>query len=416
MMNNSSAEAHNYAAFISQFLHETPPLEWEETWWEGVVPYLPAEDVGMVCRLYVEMANTIDEFSVRLDELTTGIQRMDVDETEPTNTNPIVLCSDFSTIQQKIRSILERPQVAQRTEQWYAEGLKYLTGSQFSQLFASPYIRGQLVLEKAGLTQPSPRSNRLVCTIEETGPFDWGIRFEPVVRAIYMDLTKSVVTDVGRLYHGTLDNLAASPDGLVVETAPETAERLGRLVEYKAPPTRKLLQKVPKEYLMQMQVQMEVADIDACDYCEMKFYSPYKGKMTERHPGIAEEKSGLESNGKHYRGWIALIMKDGMLDRYEYSPFAVDGSAWKATLETAFDANERVYELIPWVLEEYYLETVPRDRAWWASIQPTVNAFWADVESARAGTWVAPAANPRKKRKVDTMEPPTLEIQDDSED
>ncbi len=157
---------------------------------------------------------------------------------------------------------------------------------------------------------------------------------------------------------------------------------------------------------MQMQVQMEVADIDACDYCEVKFYSPYKGKMTEPMVG---------SEGKHYRGWIALIMRDGMLDHYEYSPFGVVGEVWAAGLALA--DNERVYELIPWTLEEYYLETVPRDHSWWASIMPTVNAFWADVEAARTGTWVAPAANPRKKRKTEgDAQAPTLEIQDESDE
>ena len=158
---------------------------------------------------------------------------------------------------------------------------------------------------------------------------------------------------------------------------------------------------------MQMQVQMEVADIDACDYCEMKFFSPYKGKMTEA--GTTE---------KHYRGWVALIMRDGMLDRYEYSPFGVVGNAWAAELKDVLEETERVYELIPWALEEYYLETVPRDRGWWASVQPTVDTFWTDVEAARAGTWVAPQANPRKKRKTEGEggAAPTLEIQDDGDD
>lgn len=390
------SQAHHLVS-VAEFLHATPREEWEEAWWEGVVPYLPVEDVGAVCQLYVEMANAMEEFAERMEG---GADQMTI--------NPIVQPLEQSQDMrlEKIRSILERPQVAQRTEQWYLEGLKYLTGSQFSQLFASPYMRGQLVVEKAGLTPPAPRSNRLVCTIEETGPFDWGIRFEPVVRAVYMDLTKTVVADVGRLYHGTLGNLAASPDGLVIEAEPGS-DRLGRLVEYKAPPTRKLLQKVPKEYYMQMQVQMEVADIDACDYCEMKFFSPYKGKMTEA--GTTE---------KHYRGWVALIMRDGMLDRYEYSPFGVVGNAWAAELKDVLEETERVYELIPWALEEYYLETVPRDRGWWASVQPTVDTFWTDVEAARAGTWVAPQANPRKKRKTEGEggAAPTLEIQDDGDD
>lgn len=413
-----------YVTDIADFLRDTPREEWDEVWWEAVVPYLPLEDVGAVCRMYVEMAEAADAFYARVgggEEPGPGEEMM-VDSEAPTEMIPVgpqrnvfqgAVQSQSLTAREKIQSILDRPQVAQRTDQWYLEGLKYLTGSQFSQLFASPYIRGQLVVEKAGLSPPVQRSNRLVCTMEETGPFDWGIRFEPVVRAVYMDLTQTFVTDVGRLYHGTLENLAASPDGLVTDTAPEAAHRLGRLVEYKAPPTRKLMQKIPKEYYMQMQVQMEVADIDACDYCEMKFYSPYKGKMTETHPIVQNEG---ETQGKHYRGWIALIMSDGMLNRYEYSPFGVQGTDWAGALEARLGPTERVYELIPWALEEYYLETVARDRVWWASIMPAVDGFWADVEAARAGTWVPPPANPRKKRKVEGAGEAGPQIQDMSDD
>ena len=422
-----------YVTDIADFLRDTPREEWDEVWWEAVVPYLPLEDVGSMCRMYVEMAEAADAFYARVGcEVSVSAlpdEEMMVDsepqpETIPTVhplVHPLVQSQGLSP-REKIQSILDRPQVAQRTDQWYLEGLKYLTGSQFSQLFASPYIRGQLVLEKAGLSPPPQRSNRLVCTMEETGPFDWGIRFEPVVRAVYMDLTQTFVTDVGRLYHSTLENLAASPDGLVTDTSPESAHRLGRLVEYKAPPTRKLMQKIPKEYYMQMQVQMEVADIDACDYCEMKFYSPYKGKMTEPYPIVQDGRDAQgtvqgTAQGKHYRGWIALIMSDGMLNRYEYSPFEVQDTDWVADLDARLGPTERVYELIPWALEEYYLETVSRDRAWWASIMPAVDGFWTDVEAARAGTWVAPAANPRKKRKVvgagETAGPQIQDMSDD---
>jgi hypothetical protein len=41
-----------------------------------------------------------------------------------------------------------------------------------------------------------------------------------------------------------------------------------------------------------------------------------------------------------------------------------------------------------------------------------LSAFWSDVEAAQKGEWVAPLANPRKKRKVDG---PVIEIQDDDE-
>lgn len=61
----------------------------------------------------------------------------------------------------------------------------------------------------------------------------------------------------------------------------------------------------------------------------------------------------------------------------------------------------------PWVfMEKYQWElvhmrriTVPKDTAWFQSIQPDLAAFWTDVEAARKGEWVPPSPRPSKKKK-----------------
>lgn len=358
---------------IAIFLRDTPPADWDDIWWNDVHPYLPCSDAIQAAHIYVTLANAMEDFQER-----SGSDSSASEET-----------SAIQKAKEKIHEILTRPQVAQRTEEWYIQTLHYLTASQFGTLYASPRTRGQLVLEKASTTAPEKRGQRIVTPSDYMSPFDWGIRFEPVIRLIYSALTSTTVADVGRLYHGSLNNLAASPDGLVIEDTTATQERLGRLVEYKAPVTRKLLQKIPSEYYMQMQIQMEVADIDRCDYCEMKFYSVYNDKM--REPCSKET---------HYRGYVALIMKDGVLDRYEYSPLnpPVD---WTCGVDD--EANERVYERIEWWLEDYYLETVARDRAWFARTIPIMDAFWYDVEEAKAGRFALPekrGSTAIKKRKT----------------
>jgi hypothetical protein len=376
---------------IATFLHETPADEWEDTWWNAVQPQLPIEDAVAAAHAFIDLANAIEEFHEREQSVVTAT---------PINAETNLV----HTIQEKINEILNRPQVAQRTDTWYSDGLKYLTASQFGTLYASPRTRAALVLEKAGINVVEKHGQRLVTTSDMMTPFDWGIRFEPVVRAIYSDLTQTVVADVGRLFHKTLERLAASPDGLVIRAdagAGASPSRLGRLVEYKAPVSRKLVQKIPSEYYMQMQIQMEVADIDHCDYCEIKFYSAYNDKM--RTPFQKQS---------HYRGYVALIMKDGVLDRYEYSPLN-PGADWTYVAEEG--VNERVYERIEWWLDDYYLETVARDKAWFAGTIPLMDAFWHDVEEAKAGRFVLPekkvsaSAKPKKG-------PAPLTIMDDDDD
>ena len=365
---------------IAIFLRDTPQDTWDDIIWTDIIPYLPADESMQAAHIYVTLANAVEDFQERAEL---------INSFDPT---PVVTDNDaVSAAKQKIHEILSRPQVAQRTEEWYTQALRYLTASQFGTLYASPRTRGQLVLEKAGLTATERHGQRLVTPSDYMSPFDWGIRFEPVIRTIYSALTGTVVADVGRLYHRSLSNLAASPDGIVIEDTTPTQERLGRLVEYKAPVTRKLLQKIPSEYYMQMQIQMEVADIDRCDYCEMKFYSVYNDKM--REPCAKQT---------HYRGYIALIMKDGVLDRYEYSPLNAPAD-WTYVVDE--DVNERVYERIEWWLEDYYLETVVRDRAWFAGTIPIMEAFWYDVEEAKAGRFVLPekkaTAGSVKKRRIE---------------
>lgn len=371
---------------IAIFLRDTPQDSWDDIIWTDILPYLPAEESIQAAHIYVTLANAVEDFQERCTMTVQASVTAQAQDPMP----PEEVDTTIHAARQKVHEILSRPQVAQRTEEWYTQALRYLTASQFGTLYASPRTRGQLVLEKAGLTATERHGQRLVTPSDYMSPFDWGIRFEPVIRTIYSALTSTAVADVGRLYHRSLSNLAASPDGLVIEDTTPTQERLGRLVEYKAPVTRKLLQKIPSEYYMQMQIQMEVADIDRCDYCEMKFYSAYNEKM--REPCAKQT---------HYRGYVALIMKDGVLDRYEYSPLNAPAD-W--TYEVDEEVNERVYERIEWWLEDYYLETVARDRAWFAGTIPIMEGFWYDVEEAKAGRFVLPekkATAGLKKRRIE---------------
>jgi hypothetical protein len=291
----------------------------------------------------------------------------------------------FSDREKKLESLLNRPQFQQRTEEWYSEGNQILTASQFSTLFKGPRTRGLLVLEKAGLIDKSQRTNRICCKLFETSPFDWGIRFEPVVRQIYCDITKTDVSELGRLRHQTDKRLAASPDGLIThDLSGSTVSRLGRFVEFKAPVTRLLNKKVPEDYYAQMQIQMEVGDVDTCDYFEVKFKSPY-GKNQENFK-IVEPTDKL-----YYYGSVYLIGKDDVALRYEYSPLQTKN--WIPVL----NEGETILETIPWITDEWWLTTVDRSESWYTSVKPFITEFWSDVEKAKEGTFKLPDS--KRKRK-----------------
>jgi hypothetical protein len=287
----------------------------------------------------------------------------------------------------RIQELVNRPQIQQRTEAWYADALGILSASQFSVILKSGRTRALVVKEKAE-TGPIPTENRrTVVLTEEMNPFTWGIRFEQVVKDIYMRLTGTCVADLGRLKHSKDPRLAASPDGLVIEGPPNI---LGRFVEFKAPVSRILNGAVPEDYMAQMQIQMEVGDVEECDYLEVRFQSAYCGKPCPSPP---------EGYKPEFFGEIAIISstQSGQPVRYEYSP--LNSTSWSPN---PLGMQEHVIQIIPWWCEKYWLHTVGRSRSWFQSVQPAIEAFWTDVASAKAGTFIVPESK-RKPREVKCM-------------
>lgn len=294
-----------------------------------------------------------------------------------------------------IQRLLQTPQIEQRTDEWYQDALGLLSASQFNTILKSGRTRGHLVLQKAAKEPIDQSQRRTVVLTQDLNPFTWGIRFEPVVKQIYQSLTGTRVVDLGRLRHSTDSRMAASPDGLVVEGP---SIRLGRFVEFKAPVTRKILSIVPEDYGAQMQIQMEVGQVEECDYLEVKFESQYGIKTSpvtipSTNPSLVE---------KWFFGHIFVI---GSLEtyepvRYEYSP--LNDTTWKPTLASD---NEVIVEIIPWWTTTWYMTTVGRSRQWFASVQPAIQAFWEDVEKAKQGTFELPASQRKAKETVCLIQP-----------
>lgn len=279
-------------------------------------------------------------------------------------------------------------QIEQRTQQWYLDAMNLLTASQFSTILKAGRTRGQLVLEKAsGTVDTSGRAT--VVKTQMMNPFTWGIRFEPLVKEIYQALTQTEVREMGRLRHRTDTHLAASPDGLVVKGPPE---RLCRFVEFKAPVSRVIIDKVPEDYMTQMQIQMEVGDVEECDYLEVKFNSLYQSKSD-----LMPQPTGTRNRPVFY-GNIFLITKgvdeNTMTYRYAYSP--LNTIAWKPALEDA----EEILETIPWWTDTWFLKTVGRSRTWFELVKPAMADFWRDVELAKEGKFVLPASTRKPRDSV----------------
>lgn len=274
-----------------------------------------------------------------------------------------------------VSHLLSLPQVPQRTPDWYAQGKQVLTASEFSTIFKTPRAVSQLVLTKAGTAPAISYSSRLACMSCEIGPFDWGIRFEPVVKQVLERKWGATIAESGRLLHPSDPRLAASPDGLILDA--EDPARVGRLVEIKCPISREIGGVVPFDYWCQMQLQMEVTGVDECEYVEVKIDSIAKQKA-ELGPDVVPE------------GYLWLFQNPLGECEMVYAYTEEQREEFEAS---GFD----LIETIPWRIERLDTRVVPRDRAWFQSTAEKRESFWADVEKAKAGEFQPVAATPKKR-------------------
>lgn len=88
-----------------------------------------------------------------------------------------------------------------------------------------------------------------------------GTKLEPLVRDLYDARTGRKSHEIGLVQHRTYPWLGASPDGVTED---------GLLIEIKCPLTRKIEAKVPKHYLPQVQLQLEITDLEECDFIQYR--------------------------------------------------------------------------------------------------------------------------------------------------
>ena len=88
-----------------------------------------------------------------------------------------------------------------------------------------------------------------------------GTLLEPLVRDLYDARTGRKSHEIGLVRHREYSWLGASPDGVTED---------GLLIEIKCPLTRKIEAKVPKHYLPQVQLQLEITDLEECDFIQYR--------------------------------------------------------------------------------------------------------------------------------------------------
>ena len=316
---------------------------------------------------------------------------------------------NLNEMTQKIQTLREKPQPDQRTPEWYARRNNLITASAASKAFGSQASVNQLVYEKCknysaatggsgsgsgGSGSGGSGNGPLQGSVNS--PLHWGQRYEPLTVMLYERRNNTRLGEFGCIQHDTYSFIGASPDGINIDPV---SPIYGRMVEIKNIFNREISGSPKEEYWVQTQIQMEVCDLDECDFVETRFkeYDSEADYLADTLPH--DDRPGYSGNGNE-KGIILwfqtapALTQDGYvsppIQLYEYAPIgatAVEYADWEALMFAKHESRGNIWvRTIYWYLDEYSCVLVRRNRLWFSEAVKVLECVWAMiVEERQAG-------------------------------
>ena len=231
---------------------------------------------------------------------------------------------------EKLKSII---QPEQRSDEWYIFRNSTLTASNIWKVFVSDYSQTQLILEKC-----EPLDINKFKVTNTNSPLHWGQKYEPVSILYYEYIHNTKVSEFGCIPHKDYSYIAASPDGIICDGS---SNLFGRMLEIKNVVSREITGIPKMEYWIQMQLQMEVCDLNECDFLETKFIQ------------YESEEEYREDNETEYKGVILQYLKDES-PYYVYAPFMLmdlDSEEYKRWEDEEIEKNKDLELITKNILE-----------------------------------------------------------------
>jgi putative phage-type endonuclease len=274
-------------------------------------------------------------------------------------------------LEKKIQGLRDIPQPVQRTPEWYEFRSNLITASNAWKAFESQSAINQLIYEKCQPIKVVDPDVKIINNVNTNTPMHHGQKYEPLSVMFYEDNYNTKVEDFGCIKHPSYAFLGASPDGINVDPL---SERFGRMLEIKNPVSRNITGIPKKEYWVQMQLQMEVCDLDECDFLETKFVEYPDRKSYEQDINC---KKGII---------IQFYTKEG-LPFYAYKPLHLEEvSEWEDETITLYESEPYQYSFtkyIYWKLEQLSCVLVLRNREWFKNNIGQLGNVWTIVEKER---------------------------------
>jgi hypothetical protein len=252
----------------------------------------------------------------------------------------------------------------------------------------------------------TPLNTEKFSHVNVDSPFHWGQKYEPLSIIIYEDKYKTKVEDFGCIPHPQFSNVGASPDG--INTDPEST-RYGRMVEVK----NRFSESVPitgnpkEEYWIQMQMQMNVCDLNECDFLETRF-KEYASSSEFYADGDTFQKT---ADGK-MKGIYLCFQNNGM-PHYEYPDLHLSQEEYETWQDNTIEEKEKTgyqwVSCIHWYMDKYSCILVFRNRKWFDLAIKQINDVWETIVKERI-TGYEHRAPKRRIRKISEPSKPNCLI------
>lgn len=293
-----------------------------------------------------------------------------------------------ASIARKMRSLNEIPAPAQRTREWYETRYNLITASNLWKALGTDSQQNQLIMEKCQSFVQFKEDNarQMSGSLSSDNPMAWGQKYEPVTALLYQQKNGTTLGEYGCIVHPEWPFIGASPDGINVDPS---SPLYGRMVEIKNIVNREIDGVPSIAYWTQTQIQMEVCDLDECDFVETRFKeyaskldfdesaNPCKGVILTFVPRITIEQTTLCSD---------LGKKLAQIREYWISR---DSPTQNSDLDEWIQLTRRQHSEYVlsscdyWGLDEYSCVLIKRNRVWFEAAIPKIAAVWRTIERER---------------------------------
>jgi hypothetical protein len=235
-------------------------------------------------------------------------------------------------------------------------------------------------------------------TVNVSSPMHWGQKYEPVSTMYYEMIHGTAVGEYGCVQHSKYSFLGASPDGIVDDPA---SEKYGQMLEIKNVVNRDITGVPLKAYWVQMQLQLEVCDLEECDFLETRFKEYMDG--IDFIEDCGSDNQFTKTHGEKWKGIVMYFIDPGGVPVYEYKPLEMGQEEYETNWEPGIrqkhvqQGNTFMWPVY-WWLDEVSCVLVERNRLWFSRVIDQMSVFWDTILAERKSGYAHRAPTKRKAK------------------